>query len=121
MILPARRRLAVLLIVVIALTGGAALILIPGNVNQPHIPVGPDSAVGVIVALDSEGLGSVRGFTLRRAGGELIEFLLDELENGTTFPPGHLAEHQATADPVRVWYRVDGDRLHAIRIDDAPG
>lgn len=110
---------ALLLVVVVSITGGAALIL-GDDLNQPHQPVGPDSATGVIVAIDSAGLADVRGFTLRRSGGELIEFTLDELENGTAFPPGHLAEHQATAEPVRVWYRVDGDVLHATWIDDAP-
>ena len=74
----------------------------------------------MVVAVDSAGLGDVAGFTLRRPGGELVEFSLRDLENGTQFPPGHLAEHQATAEPVRVWYRTEGPDRLAIRLEDAP-
>lgn len=107
-----------LLVVLVVVVGGVALFL-PGTVNQRHQPVGSEPMVGVIVAVDAEGLGSVRGFTLRRSGGELVDFDLRALENGFAFPPGHLAEHQATAEPVRVWYRDDSGTLLAIRIEDA--
>ncbi len=107
-----------ILVALVILVGGVALFL-PGTVTQRHQPVGADPMVGVIVAVDAEGLGSVRGFTLRRAGGELVVFDLRALENGFAFPPGHLAEHQATAEPVRVWYRDDAGTLLAIRIEDA--
>ena len=76
-------------------------------------------ATGVVVAIDSHGLGDVRGFTLREPGGTLIQFSLRALENGTKFPPGHLAEHQATAAPVVVTYREEGAERLAIRLDDA--
>jgi hypothetical protein len=69
--------------------------------------------------VDGQGLDDIQGFTLRVPGGELIDFSLGDLENGTEFPPGHLAEHQATAEPVRVWYRMDGDDHVAIRLEDA--
>ena len=78
-----------------------------------------EEMTGVIVAVESEGLDDVQGFTLRRPGGELVEFTLDALENGTEFPPGHLAEHQATAEPVRVWYRSEAGERFAIRLEDA--
>lgn len=107
-----------ILVALVVVVGGVAIFL-PGSVNQRHQPVGSDPMVGVIVAVDAEGLGSMRGFTLRRAGGELITFDLRALENGFAFPPGHLAEHQATADPVRVWYREDAGSRLAIRIEDA--
>jgi hypothetical protein len=107
-----------LLVALVVVVGGVALFL-PGTVNQPHQPVGAEPMVGVIVAVDAEGLGSVRGFTLRQTGGELIVFDLRELENGAAFPPGHLAEHQATAEPVRVWFRDDDGTLLAIRLEDA--
>ena len=48
-----------------------------------------------------------------------MTFSLERLENGATFPPGHLVEHQASASPVRVWYRADGGVLYAIRLEDA--
>jgi hypothetical protein len=57
---------------------------------------------------------------LRVPGGQLLEFDLRALENGAEFPPGHLAEHQATAAPVRVTYRMDGATRLAIRVEDAP-
>jgi hypothetical protein len=116
-----RNLFALALVVVIALTGGAALILgggpPPGATPSP--PAGTAEVVGVIVAVDARGLDDVRGFTLRREGGEQLEFSLADLENGTEFPPGHLAEHQATAEPVRVWYRDAGDERLAIRLEDA--
>lgn len=106
-----------LLVAIVVVTGGLAIF--QGDVDAPDVPVGPDPMVGVIVAVDAEGLGSVRGFTLRQTGGELTVFDLRELENGTAFPPGHLAEHQATAEPVRVWFRDDDGTLLAIRLEDA--
>ena len=62
----------------------------------------------------------VRGFTLRRPGGELVEFSLRELQNGTEFPPGHLAEHRATAEPILVIFRTQDDERLATRLEDAP-
>ena len=109
------------MIVVVAVTGGAALLLSDTSRIDPDAP--PDMAVveGVIVAVDSAGLADVRGFTLREAGGQTIEFALGELENPTEFPPGHLAEHQATAEPVRVLYRMEGDERYAVRLEDGGG
>ena len=73
-----------------------------------------------MVQVDSAGgLGDVRGFTLRRPGGELVVFSLRKLQNGTQFPPGHLAEHQATAQAVRVFYRDADGTLQALRLEDA--
>ena len=75
---------------------------------------------GVVVAVEGQGLGDITAFTLRIAGGELQTFSLRALQNGTEFPPGHLAEHQATAAPVRVWFRTEGGERLAIRLEDAP-
>ena len=75
---------------------------------------------GVVVAIDSAGLGDVRGFVLRRPGGELVDFSLRAFENGSQFPPGHLAEHQATSQPINVWFRTEGDEHLALRLEDAP-
>lgn len=113
-----RNLFALVLMIVIAVTGGAALIL-GGSGSEPPEPSDGSFMVGVIVAVDSAGLGDVRGFTLRTIDGSLHEFELDALENPTEFPPGHLAEHQATAEPVRVFYRVDDGRALAFRLEDA--
>ena len=51
----------------------------------------------------------------------MVEFRLGELENGDEFPPGHLAEHQATAEPVVVYYRMEGNERFAVRLEDAGG
>jgi hypothetical protein len=116
-----RNLFALVLVVVIAITGGAALLLSDTALLDPDGPSATDSVEGVIVSVDSAGLGDVRGFTLRQPGGETLEFRLGELENPTEFPPGHLAEHQATAQPVRVWYRLEGAERFAVRLEDAGG
>lgn len=116
-----RNLFALMLIVVIAVTGGAALLLSDTSMLDPDGPSATDAVEGAIVSVDSAGLGDVRGFTLRQPGGETLEFRLGELENPTEFPPGHLAEHQATAQPVRVWYRVEGAERFAVRLEDAGG
>jgi hypothetical protein len=123
-----RNLFAAALILIVALTGGAAVLLggsagaAPAGAAAPgasDAPPGTTEVVGVIVAVDSAGLGTVNGFTLRESGGALTTFGLAALENGTEFPPGHLAEHQATAQPVRVWYRDEAGTHLAIRILDA--
>ncbi len=115
-----RNLFALVLVVIIAITGGAALLLSDTSILDPDGAPDTASVEGVIVAVDSAGLGDVRGFTLRQVGGETLEFRLGELENPTEFPPGHLAEHQATAQPVRVWYRLEGAERFAVRLEDAP-
>jgi hypothetical protein len=110
----ARVRLG-LLVVVVAVAVGLAV-----AVMGARTPTGTSEVTGVVVAVDSRGLGDVRGFTLRVAGGALLEFDLRALENGAEFPPGHLAEHQATAAPVRVTFRMDGTTRSATHLEDAP-
>jgi hypothetical protein len=116
------RNLFVLTIIaVIGLTGGAAFVLSGGGPGASSGPAGTTAVVGVVVAVDSSGLTNVRSFTLRTTeGGRLLVFGLTALENGAQFAPGHLAEHQLTATPVRVWYRPGDDPLLAIRLEDAP-
>jgi hypothetical protein len=75
--------------------------------------------VGVLTSVDSAGLDAVKGFTLRTNAGATVTFELGVLENATEFPPGHLAEHLATSSPVRIFFRVEDDRLVVYRIEDA--
>ena len=114
-----RNLFAVALVVVIALAGAAAFLMGGSGLRDPDAPRNAESAVGVIVGVQAQGLTDVQGFTLRTAGGAQVGFTIGALENGSEFPPGHLVEHQATAQPIRVWYRtVDGVKV-AIRIEDA--
>ena len=107
------------LVAVIAVAGGTAFFLSGGPARASDPPAGTVAVVGVVVSVDSGGLTDVRSFTLRAADGQLLTFGLTDLENGVEFPPGHLAEHQLTASPVRVWYRPGDDPPQAIRLEDA--
>jgi hypothetical protein len=112
-----RNLFALAVVVVIVVTGGAAVLFSSGGTAQP---ASRQSVDGVIVAVDSAGLDEVRGFSLRTDDGQSIDFTIGSLENGVEFPPGHLAEHQATAQRVRVWYVRDGEASVAVRLEDAP-
>ena len=87
---------------------------------SPTAPPVPRSPVqGVVVAVDSSGLGRVAGFTVRVADGSTVEFELGALQNPTEFPPGHIAEHLASSQPVRVFFSPEPDRLVVYRLEDA--
>lgn len=114
-----RNLFVLILVIVIAVTGGAAMILGGGTGQELGTPPGTTVVDGVVVGVRAESLGDVRSFTLRTSSGEVLEFGLASLENGDAFPLGHLAEHQVTAEVVRVWYRDDGGTMLAIRLEDA--
>ena len=107
---------AALAVIVVAVAVAAAVF--GGTARDTDAPQG-EEAVGIVSSIDSEGLTNVRGFTLLMPDGRELEFAIGRLENGTAFPPGHLAEHQALALPIRVWYRTEGDVLVAFRLGDA--
>jgi hypothetical protein len=113
------RNLFVVALALVLLASGGAAILLSGSGPSNGSATAP-SVVGVIVGVQSEGLDKVRGFTLRVADGTIEEYTIGALENGAAFPPGHLVEHQATAQKVRVWYQTDGPTRVAIRLEDAP-
>jgi hypothetical protein len=115
-----RRVFLVALAVTVVVAGAAVVFLGGGSPSASALPTGTQELTGVIVAADSAGLSEVRAVTVRTADGALVDFSLERLQNGAEFPPGHLAEHQATAEPVSVRYvERDGVKL-ALRIDDAP-
>jgi hypothetical protein len=113
-----RNLFALALVAVIAVTGGAAVLFSSGGLGGSASE--RSVVVGVIVGVESEGLDQVRGFTLRTDEGLTMEFAIGTLERGAEFPPGHLVEHQATAQPVRVSFVMDGEARIAVRIEDAP-
>jgi hypothetical protein len=108
------RRLAILLAIVLAvvvLTIAATTIL-----GGPSRRI----ATGIVVSVQATSLSSVQGFSIRTPDGQTIDFRIVSLENGSMFPPGHLAEHKVSLVPVRVTY-VDRNGAHeAVRIEDAP-
>lgn len=102
------------------LVAGLAVLVIAVAVAANVLSRPPaDQAVGIVTAIDSEGLTAVRGFTLRSADGTEQLYSIGTLENGDQFPPGHLAEHQSLATPIRVWYRTEGGERVAFRLEDA--
>jgi hypothetical protein len=107
---------AIGLLVLIAALGGATYLLS----SNPDGSGTAESVIGVIVGVQSEGLAQVRGFDLRTGDGATVAFVIGDPENGSSFPPGHLVEHQATGQPVRVSFVLDGATKVAIRIEDAP-
>ena len=115
-----RNLFAVAFVVVVVLTGAAAFLLGGSSLIDPGAPADATAVDGVIVAVRSEGLDRVNGFDLRTLDQGTIAFTVGDLENGTEFPPGHLVEHQSTAQPVRVWFRTEGGDRVAIRLEDAP-
>jgi hypothetical protein len=114
-----RTRLAfgLILVGVVVLGGGAALLSQRSSTGRPD---GSPTVDGIVVAVDSQGLGDVKGFRLRTADGRTLSFDLSADRNGAEFPPGHLTEHLATAAPIRVWYEGSGDQLRALWLEDTP-
>jgi flagellar biosynthesis/type III secretory pathway M-ring protein FliF/YscJ len=76
---------------------------------------------GLVVDVEATGLAEVRGFTLRASDGREIEYRVGVLENAAAFPPGHLYEHRATAQAIRVFYREESGARVAYRLEDASG
>jgi hypothetical protein len=103
----------------IVLFGGAAILLSSNQLRDPEVPSGAATAVGVITHLDTQGLGKVSSMTLRTTDGQTIVFVIGQIENAAEFPLGHLATHEASGAPVRVWYRMDGSQRVAYRLEDA--
>jgi len=77
------------------------------------------TVVGVVVDVRATGLTNVQSFSIRTDDGRTVDFRVGSLESGTTFPPGHLAEHRVSLQPIRVTFVTDGSTLVAIRLEDA--
>ena len=112
-------RIFIVALAVIVVAVAVAAAVFGGTNGNPAAPQG-EQAVGIVSSIDSGGLTNVRGFTLLTPDGRELEFAIGTLENGAQFPPGHLAEHQALASPIRVWYRTEGGGLVAFRLEDSP-
>jgi hypothetical protein len=83
------------------------------------VPVPRSPVAGVVTSIDSKGLDKVSGFTLRTRSGIDLTFVIGQLDNGADFPPGHLAEHQASLVPILVWFKSEGGKLVVYHLEDA--
>jgi hypothetical protein len=83
------------------------------------LPPGTLEATGIVLSVDSPALGRVDSFELLTQDGEQLTFDSSELPFDPSFPVSHVAEHQMTSEPVRVYYAIDGDRLVVIALADA--
>lgn len=109
-----RKGFALALLMVVAATTAAAILASRGS-ERPELTV-----TGVVAGIESEGLDRVRSFSLRTDAGQIVQFEFGTLQNAAEFPPGHLAEHQATGQRVKVSFLLQGESKVAVRIDDAP-
>ncbi len=114
-----RRRRLLVAAIALAWSAAACAPLAPSPSILPTALVPSSPVVGVVTSIDSSGLSQVHGFTLRDSGGHSIDFVVGQLENGAEFPPGHLGEHQITAEPVEVWFRVENGQFVVYRLADA--
>ncbi|HEV8547322.1 MAG TPA: hypothetical protein VGQ64_13585 [Candidatus Limnocylindrales bacterium] len=105
-----------------AVAGGLAIALVAAAAVVAAIVSRPAdrTQVGVVISVDSVSLTNVRGFTIRTPDGRTMVFRIGQLQNGAQFPPGHLAEHAATAVPIVVTYRDEAGANVAVRLEDAP-
>ena len=115
------RRTGLVFALILALVAGlVAAAAILGRGPASGRPDNLPTVDGIVVSVDSAGLGNVRGFRLRTADGRTLSFGLADLRDGAQFPPGHLTEHLATSSPVRVWYQGSDDQLQALWLEDGP-
>jgi hypothetical protein len=77
----------------------------------------PTVLTGLLVDVQAASFLLVASLTLRTDAGDLIP-MIAEGDIGMT--PGHLREHMALAQPVRVTVRYDDDLVIATRIEDEP-
>lgn len=92
---------------------GAASAAAVASASLPASPL-----TGIITNVRSQGLDKVLGFTIRTSSGDLVTFVVGHLDDPATFPPGHLAEHQASLQPVTVYFTVLGGQLVVYHLAD---
>ncbi|MDQ3951630.1 MAG: hypothetical protein M3279_01505 [Actinomycetota bacterium] len=110
-----RKPVVVLLLCCLALLG-VACGGDDGN-DAAEAPDAPEEVTGVVLDVESEGVGEVTSFTLKE-GDETYEiFIAEDVDYG--FNLGHLSEHLTTGDPVRVPLEERDGKLYALEIEDA--
>lgn len=99
-----------------------AVVLILGSIvaacgdDEPD-PGAPEVVSGVILEIDSEGLGEVNSFKVKD-GDDTYTILIDP-EREYPFNLGHLHEHLQNAEPVVVELEDRDGSLYAVTIEDA--
>lgn len=71
---------------------------------------------GVVIDIDSRGLGDVQSFTLKDLD-KTYEIYIDP-NISYEFPVSHLAAHRAAAEPLLVGTEKRDDRIYALSITD---
>lgn len=93
-------------------------LLVAASCGSSAEPAGsPRELTGVVVKVDSQGLGEVTSFELRSKGTVHEIFINPRVVYG--FNPDHLSGHLASGDPVRVEVREEEGKLVATAMDDA--
>ncbi len=77
----------------------------------------PEEVTGVLLDVQSEGVGEVTSFTLKEDHETYEIFIAEDVEYG--FALSHLNEHLTCGDPVRVPLEVRDGKLYALAIEDA--
>lgn len=116
-----RKSIVVLMLSCVALVGAACGGDEPEEASGggDHVAAedAPEEVTGVLLDVESEGLGEVTSFVLKEGDDTYEIFIADDVDYG--FNLGHLSEHLTTGDPVRVPLEVRDDKLYALSIDDA--
>ena len=76
----------------------------------------PGEITGVITEIESEGLDQVNSFVVKDGDDVYNVLIATDVDYG--FPLGHLHEHRATGDPVRVELETRNGDLYALAIED---
>ena len=120
---PGRPAFAIRWLPTLGIIAGIVLVFVIAGLQPPGNPgasVPASPVVGVVVAVESEGLGQVKSFVLRLPDSSTITFTLGPLENAGEFSPSHLTEHMATSEPIRAHFRLENGTPVAYRLEDAP-
>lgn len=117
---PTRRFLPTLLVFVVL--GVIGYVGYRAATEEPAATPGalPASPItGVVIAVDSQGLGQIRAFAIQLSDGSAFDLTMGPLENAIEFSPAHLAEHMATREPIRAFYRLEAGVATVYRLEDA--
>lgn len=80
-----------------------------------------ETVAGWVVDIGSTSVTDVESITLRTAEGEEQVYRIGTVElDGDAFPPSHLREHMALAQPVALSFEEVGSERVVVRLVDAP-